>query len=144
MRNDRNKELALIHIGKKQLDMDEETYRKMLWTVGRAHSSGDLDAGGREAVIKHLRACGFTPERKREKKADPDRPHTLEQNAQLRKIGAQLAHAKRPWKYAKSMAKRMYGKDALEFCTPEELNGITAALWKDGKRRERRAHEAQP
>ncbi|PCJ88571.1 MAG: hypothetical protein COA54_02305 [Thiotrichaceae bacterium] len=56
--SDRNAELAKIHIGKKQLDMDQQTYENMLWTQGRVHSSADLDEHGRHKVIKHLENCG--------------------------------------------------------------------------------------
>jgi phage gp16-like protein len=59
----RNTELAKIHIAAEQLGLrrpgDDSAYRDMLWAVGRVRSAKDLDAGGREAVLKHLRACGF-------------------------------------------------------------------------------------
>lgn len=55
---DRRAELAKIHIGKKQLDMDRQTYENMLWTFGRVHSSADLDEHGRHQVIKHMEKCG--------------------------------------------------------------------------------------
>lgn len=56
---DRNAELAKIHIAKQQLDMDDDTYRDMLWSIGRVRSAKDLDLPGRDAVLAHLRACGF-------------------------------------------------------------------------------------
>ena len=66
----RTAELAKIHIGKKQLNMDQQTYENMLWTQGRVHSSADLDKHGRHQVIKHLENCGaqFT-KRKRSRSA---------------------------------------------------------------------------
>ena len=56
---DRKTELAKIHIGKAQLGLDEETYRDMLWSIGRVTSSADLDAAGRAAVLEHLKRLGF-------------------------------------------------------------------------------------
>lgn len=56
---ERSNELAKIHIAKAQLGLDEETYRHMLWSVARVRSAKDLDAGGREAVLAHLRGCGW-------------------------------------------------------------------------------------
>lgn len=56
---ERSNDLAKIHIAKAQLGLDESTYRDMLWTVARVRSAKDLDAGGREAVLKHMRACGW-------------------------------------------------------------------------------------
>ena len=59
----RNTELAKIHIAAEQLGLrrpgDDSAYRDMLWAIGRVRSAKDLDAGGREAVLKHLRACGW-------------------------------------------------------------------------------------
>lgn len=56
---DRRRDLAAIHVAKKQLGMDDDTYRAMLWSVGRVNSAGDLDHPGRKAVLDHLRKCGF-------------------------------------------------------------------------------------
>lgn len=55
----RNNHLAMIHIAAQQLGMDESTYRDMLWTIARVRSARDLDDAGREAVLKHLAACGW-------------------------------------------------------------------------------------
>lgn len=56
-------ELAKIHIAAEQLGLlrpgDDSTYRDMLWSIGRVRSAKDLDAPGREAVLRHLRHCGF-------------------------------------------------------------------------------------
>lgn len=55
----RNIELAKIHIAAQQLGLDDDTYRDMLWSIGRVRSAKDLDLAGRDAVLKHLVACGF-------------------------------------------------------------------------------------
>jgi phage gp16-like protein len=55
----RNNHLAQIHIGKKELGMDDDTYRSMLFMIGRVHSSKDLDYYGRIAVLNHMKARGF-------------------------------------------------------------------------------------
>ncbi|URX63294.1 regulatory protein GemA [Luteibacter anthropi] len=58
-RSMRNDQLGKIHIAAKQLGMDDSTYRDMLWSIGRVRSAKDLDLAGREAVLKHLAACGW-------------------------------------------------------------------------------------
>lgn len=62
-RSVRSTELAKIHIAAEQLGLrrvgDDSAYRDMLWTIGRVRSAADLDAGGRQAVLAHLRRCGF-------------------------------------------------------------------------------------
>lgn len=55
----RNIQLAKIHIAAQQLGLDDSTYRDMLWTIGRQRSARDLDLAGREAVLRHLVACGW-------------------------------------------------------------------------------------
>lgn len=55
----RSRDLALIHIAKKQLGMDEDTYRAMLLEIGNVTSAADLDIPGRHAVLEHLKAKGF-------------------------------------------------------------------------------------
>jgi phage gp16-like protein len=55
----RRAEIAQIHIAKSQLGMDDDTYRAMLWSVGRVRSSSDLDWRGRKAVLDHLKRSGF-------------------------------------------------------------------------------------
>lgn len=55
----RNNDLAMIHIAKKDLGLDDDTYRSMLWTCARVHSSKDLDYSGRIAVLQHLKARGW-------------------------------------------------------------------------------------
>jgi len=135
----RRRELALIHIAKAQLGLDDETYRAMLWTAGRVHSSGDLSAEGRRAVLDHLRSRGFKPVHKRAAKAATTRDAKpavpADRQAQLDKIEALLADAGRPWAYVEAMAKRMCHVDALRFCTSEQLGKLIAALSYDAKRR---------
>jgi phage gp16-like protein len=52
-------DLAKIHIAKKDLGLDDETYRAVLFTVARVHSSADLDHAGRAAVLAHFKARGW-------------------------------------------------------------------------------------
>ncbi len=49
----------LIHVAKRQLGMDEETYREMLRNVAGVSSSTELTLQMFQAVIDHLVSCGF-------------------------------------------------------------------------------------
>jgi len=131
----RNRDLARIHILKGQLRLDDDTYRDMLFTLARVRSAKDLDAGGRAAVLGHLQDLAGRAERRRDY---PGRPHNIESGERgpmLRKIEALLADARRPWEYAQGMARRMFHVDQLEFCSPEQLHKLVAALVIDAKRR---------
>lgn len=69
----RRAEIAQIHIAKSQLGMDDDTYRAMLWSVGRVKSSSDLDWRGRKAVLDHLKRSGFKVQAKQQtRKLDMD------------------------------------------------------------------------
>lgn len=128
----RNANLAKIHIAKKQLGMDDDTYRAMLRTHGGVSSSKELSPVGIDKVLAHLTRCGF----KATKPAAGKRPQPAKgRTALMRKVEAQLADAKRPWSYVDSMAKRMFGIDKVIWLDGEQLGKIVAALSYDAKRR---------
>lgn len=130
----RNSELAKIHIAKKELDLDDDTYREILRAVGGVESSKDLSPLGRAKVLEYLKTKGFTGK----KAAYPGRPNTTDGRPQLKKIEALLAEAKRPWSYAVAIAEQMFKKKRLEWCDSNELSGVIAALIKDAERHGRR------
>jgi len=57
----RLRDLALIHLAKGQLGLDDETYRAMLRATAGVDSAGALDPAGRARVLEHLRSRGFRP-----------------------------------------------------------------------------------
>ena len=136
----RRRELAMIHIAKSQLGMDDGAYRDMLWTLGRVRSSADLDYAGRQRVLEHLRKCGFTP-----RPPKPERPKdpawswvnnaAADRQPMLRKIAVMLKDRDREKAYADGIAKHMFGVDLVEFCAPDQLRRIIAALEYDARRR---------
>lgn len=74
----RRSEIAQIKIGAKQLGLEDDAYRDMLFALARVRSAADLDWTGRKRVIEHLRDCGAT--------VGKQRRHT--DNAQAEKIKA--------------------------------------------------------
>jgi phage gp16-like protein len=130
----RRRELAKIHvIARRQLGMDDDTYRAMLELVAGVRSAGELDAAGRHAVLDHLASLT--------RPSYPGRPHTMEGEQappELRKIEAFLSESKKPWSYADAIARRMFSIERLVWCTPEQLRAIIAALYRDARRHGRR------
>ena len=53
------KQLALVHIAKKQLGLTEEGYRAILHQLGGVDSSKDLDQVGFELVMQYMVDLGF-------------------------------------------------------------------------------------
>lgn len=125
----RNADLAKIHIARKQLGLDEDTYRAVLWTVARVRSAKDLDDAGRHAVLDHLRARGFKARRSGRSTPPADKAGLVA------KIRALLGD--RSERYADGVAKRMFGVSRYEWCSEDQLRRIVAALNYDRKRKER-------
>lgn len=123
----RSRDLAMIHIAKKYLGLDDDTYRDMLWTVARVRSSGELDHAGRANVLTHLKARGWKPKRSGFK-TEPPKNVKMSSVALVSKIGALLTVLDKPWAYADGMAKKMFKVEKLTWCTPQQLHKMVAAL----------------
>ena len=128
----RNPELAKIHIAKKDLAMDDDTYRAMLQAVAGVSSASALTPAGVNAVLAHLKRCGWKP--KPAAKAGKKPIVAAERTALIGKIEALLAEAGRPWSYADAMAQRMFSVDKTGWLRPNQLVRLIAALTYDAKR----------
>jgi phage gp16-like protein len=124
--NARNGQLAQIHIAKKDLGLDDETYRDMLFTIARVRSSSELDHAGRAKVLDHLKKCGFKPKAGGFKKGAP--AGAPSKTALISKVGALLTVLDKPWPYADGMAKKMFKVEKLIWLTPQQLHKLVAAL----------------
>lgn len=123
----RGRELAQIHIAKKDLALDDDTYRNMLWTVGRVRSSAELDHAGRANVLSHLRARGFKPKRGGTKTEAPKNV-PVSKVALMGKIGALLTVLEKPWAYADGMANKMFKVEKIIWLSAPQLHKLVAAL----------------
>lgn len=136
----RTKDLARIHLAKKELGLDEETYRSLLKTTTGKDSASAMGPGERWKVLLQLGRMGAksgAPAGAESGKPYPGKPTMVpvEAVALISKIEAFLAEAKRPWSYAHAMAKHMFNQDQVHHCDPDELRKIVAALAIDAKRR---------
>ncbi|NOY61771.1 MAG: regulatory protein GemA [Gammaproteobacteria bacterium] len=63
----RTNDLAKIHIAKKHLRINDDDYRYIIATVGRAQSgsSADLNETGRRRVIAHFESKGWQPTKRK-------------------------------------------------------------------------------
>lgn len=124
--------LAKIHIAKKELALDDDTYRAMLQSIAGVSSSKDLTVAGVNKVLAHLKRCGWKPKTgaKTGKRPSVGR----DRKALVGKVEALLAEAKRSWAYADAMAKRMFTVDKVDWLNAEQLQKLVAALTYDAKR----------
>lgn len=79
----KGKDLAKIHIAKKDLGLDDDTYRLLLRRVAGVDSARDLDAAGRARVLGELRRSGWKPKAPRARRTRP-----LDDAPQSRKVRA--------------------------------------------------------
>jgi len=134
----RRGDLAKIHIAKKQLCIDDMTYREMLLNITGRRSAGLLTAVQRAKVLRHLAKAGFKVKRRA---ACPGRPGNMnhpEKGKMLGKIEALLAEAHRPWSYAHGTARRMFNVNRVQWLKPDQLHKLIAALMADARRHGRR------
>jgi phage gp16-like protein len=128
----RRRELAAIHLAKKTLGMDDETYRQMLHGVTGKSSAADLTGDQRRMVLDYMRRLGAA----KKEGHHPGRPRNLDREPLLQKIQAQLADMKLSWAYADSIAKRQCGIDKVSWVrSPDQLRGIVAALTVEQEKR---------
>lgn len=143
----RKSELGKIHLAKKQLGMDDDTYRAMLHQVGGVDSAAALDDRGRAKVLDHLRKAGFKATPRKHVGQYPGTPHNIERLPEyVAKVEALLADMKLPWSYADAIARNITGGkgapgkapgvDRLAWVrNPEHWVGIIAALHVEKEKR---------
>jgi phage gp16-like protein len=116
--------LAKIHVAKKDLGLSDDAYRAILAEVGGGESAGDLDLGGLNDVLFHMQKLGFEPKRSKKTGSLPEA-----KAGQIKRIWAQCYSMGRPVPaYADGMAKKMFGIARIQWCDPDQLRRISAAL----------------
>lgn len=124
MNKDRNTDLAKIHLAKTQLQIDDEQYRDILWTLCRVRSARELDSHGRHKVLHYFRQLGW---RAKPPKHKGRRPATLDREPYLQKIEAQLTDMGLSWAYAESIAWRITGGKGQQ--PTSEQPGVKRLEW---------------
>lgn len=128
----RQSELAQIHVAKKQLAMEDDAYRAMLWAVARVKSAADLDWTGRKRVLDHMARCGW---KKKSARAPAGGPNAR----QIAKVRAVLiALGRLPDRYADAIAERMFKVKRFVWLDAQQLRGLIAALEAEKARQEKK------
>ncbi|WP_448093570.1 gp16 family protein [Pseudomonas lini] len=131
--NTRNLQLSKIHIAKKDLGLDEETYRSILGRVAGVRSAKDLNPRQIGHVLAEFARLGWTSTSAKQtgRKAPTPAP---DREKLMGKVEAFLAEAKRSWAYADGMAMRMFKVERVEWLDPQQLHKMVAALTYDARR----------
>lgn len=138
----RQKELARIHIMKKQLALDTYTYRAMLKGLTGKDSAGQMTETERRFVIAEMEKAlngGKMPSRGKGRFPGHPGKQTPSKDPLMRKIGAILAEEKKPWQYVHGMAKKMFKISLVQWCDTDQLWRIVGALEISRARKAKRA-----
>lgn len=130
--NLRQANLAKIHIAKKAIGLDDDTYRTLLARVAGVTSAKDLNPRQVSAVLAEFQRLGWQPPAKPTSRPAPN--PAPDRKKLIGKIEAQLATAGRPWAYADAMCSRMFKVERVEWCDSDQLQRLVAALVYDAKR----------
>lgn len=129
--NERKALITKIHIAKKDLAMDDETYRDVLMRVTGKESCKKMTLSELKKVIGDMKRLGFkvkqdwqkpAPKHGRKPTTTPDR------QALLSKVGAILADCGLHWNYAHGMAQKMFDKELVTWLNAEQLYKLVQAL----------------
>jgi len=128
-RGQRNAELAAIHVAKKKLGLDEETYRSFLFATTGHRSAAELDDAQRTRVIELLRQRGFKRTSTGEK-----RQKRIANNSQLgmiqalwRKLRYAGVLADPSERHLSAFVKKTIGIERPEWLSPEEAIKVIEA-----------------
>ncbi|OOF46922.1 GemA protein [Rodentibacter trehalosifermentans] len=117
--------MAKIHIGKKQLGLDEETYRQFLANLTGKSSCAAMAAEELHKVLGEMVKKGF----KAQSKFWGNRPVPKEdKKVYLAKITALLAKHGLPKEYADGIAKRSFKVDFVHWLHPWQLKKVVQML----------------
>ncbi|MGH1577727.1 gp16 family protein [Planktotalea sp.] len=122
--------LAQIHIAKKELRLDDETYRAVLTRVTGKSSSKDLGGPQRKKVLAELKRLGFKPKSKFSKRPASSKPY-------VRKVFGLWGELKRAgiWRdpdpqSLRNFVKKMTGCDDPEWLEYHQASQVIEALKK--------------
>jgi hypothetical protein len=133
------KQLAVIHVAKHRLGLDDDTYRAALRQHGAVDSAVDLDSGGFERLMAFFRRAGF--------RSDFDRKTFGGQRAGMASL-AQLSFIGKLWAEWSNgtgdgeaglnrWLEKHYGVSALRFLTADgagkAITGLRAMVKRQGK-----------
>ncbi len=129
-RETRKSLIQKIHIAKNQLGFDDDTYRDFLTLHAKKDSCSKMTVPELFTVFNAFKNSGFKVKSKKHKKpfATPEKQQYMD------KIEALLADTGKPWAYAEGIAKQMYRKQRLQWCSVEQLRGVMIALQKQQRK----------
>jgi len=136
------KKIAVLHVAKGQLALDDDMYRDALEANAGVRSAKDLDYEGFKAVMKHFEKCGFKVQSSRFRGSKLEHRPGMATNKMIRKIyaswwslgGSYYEHGKE-LKALRGFLKKRFRVDHENFLTFEQAQGVIEAIKKIALRR---------
>ena len=136
--------LAKVHIGKKDLGLDDDTYRALLERVTRCSSAKALSEHELERVVAELRRLGWTGETTKRGRAPSAKPHIRKVWAVWRALAAAGGlRSEEPRAALRAFCERMVGVTDPEWLDPEQARLVTEAIKHWTERLARAAAESE-
>lgn len=129
----RARELAQIHVAKKQLGWSDDEYRTAVLTAsgGKTNSSGELDYRQRFALLATMKKCGFKVQPKKKQAVTLDKAETSKLIRHLWLELYRIGAVRNPDETALlAYGKRLTGKDALQFMNDVQTRSMIESLKK--------------
>lgn len=127
--------IKAIHVARRQLALDDGTYRAMLARLTGKTSTKDMSEREHKAVLDHLRQAGAVHPLRQGRDAKLRRPRPDEVRADMMgKVHALLDELGRvtgethTLAYADAVCKRNRWASAVDLCTPQNLHALIGAL----------------
>lgn len=131
--------VKIIHVARRELQLEEDTYRQLLACAGGASSTSDMDLPALESVLAHLKSKGFkvraSVKSGAKTKAKPDRRQ--DSSASARKVRAlwlflaDLGVVRDPSERAlAAYCKRIAKVDDLHWARPDQMHDLIETLKK--------------
>lgn len=148
-RQARKRTLGAIHATAHTLGLEEDVYRDLVERVSGEHGTPHRSAGSctqvqLDAIANELRRQAGQPARAAGQTRQWAGKPKGDLSPQLQKIEALLADRGREWAYAHALAGRLCkGVSRVEWCTPDQLAKVIAALQIDAQRHPDRSRSAR-
>ncbi|MGO1000873.1 gp16 family protein [Lysobacter sp. CA196] len=122
--------IKLIHVAKRALDMDDDTYRMALVAGGGAASCAAMSDAALQRTLKHFRTIGFvsTGGRSQATRRPADDPQSRKIRSLWLQLNAVSAVRNASEAALAAFVKRMTGVDALDWLSTQQASRVIEEL----------------